>query len=129
MEIVTVVAALIRKDGKFLIGRRSTGKYQGFWEFPGGKVKNNEEFEVALKREIHEELEITIKIERFVFKIEYTYPDFVLSMYCYLATTLAEKFALNDHSELSWFDPISKMEIDWLPADIKVIEMLQTINF
>lgn len=129
METVIVVAALIKENDKYLIGLRSTGKYKGFWEFPGGKVENNETYEDALMREISEEFEVEIKIERLLFKIEYNYPDFNLEMHCYLSLAENKSFKLNDHSEIMWFDPKSNQEINWLPADIKVVELLRSVSF
>lgn len=129
MKTIIVVAALIKENDKYLIGLRSTGKYKGFWEFPGGKVEKNEAYEDALKREIKEEFEIDIDIEKLLFKIEHTYPDFILEMHCFLSTTTIKSFKLNDHSAIMWFDPMSKQDINWLPADVKVVELLQSTNF
>lgn len=129
METIIVVAALIKENDKYLIGLRSTGKYKGFWEFPGGKVENNEAYEDALKREISEEFEIDIEIEKLLFKIEHNYPDFNLEMHCYLSTAKTKPFTLNDHSEVMWFDPASKQDINWLPADVKVVELLRSSSF
>ncbi len=129
METIKVVAALIKDADKYLIGLRSTGKYKGFWEFPGGKIEENEELEDALMREIYEEFEINISIEKLLFKIEYTYPEFILEMYCFLTTSLDKEFVLNDHSETMWFDPKNDIEINWLPADLKIVELLKCANF
>jgi len=129
MEKILVVAALIKKNDRFLIGLRSTGKYKGFWEFPGGKVNIGEELEIALKREIMEEFSIEIDIERFLFRVDHTYLDFVLEMHCFLSTTKSEIMVMNDHSEVMWFDPSENKEINWLPADIKVVELLRSISF
>ena len=128
METIKVVAALIKNADKYLIGLRSTGKYKGFWEFPGGKIEENEELEAALMREIHEEFEVNISIEKLLFKIEHTYPEFILEMYCFLATSIDKDYVLNDHSETMWFDTKEDIEINWLPADLKIVELLRAIN-
>jgi 8-oxo-dGTP diphosphatase len=129
MEKIVVVAALIKRDNKYLIGLRSTGKYRGLWEFPGGKVNVGEALEESLKREILEEFEISIDITKQLFRIDHTYPDFILEMHCFLASTNEVISAHNDHSEIMWFDPTDNDELKWLPADLKVVELLRNPNF
>ena len=126
MKRIKVVSALIEKENRFLIGLRSTGKYIGFWEFPGGKVEENESIENALIREILEEFSIDVSIRRFLFRIEHDYDDFFLSMDCFWCQVddLSE-LKLNDHSQIDWFDPLNDKEYRWLPADIKVVEKLR----
>ncbi len=129
MKILSVSAALINVNGKYLIGKRSTGKYCGFWEFPGGKIKENETSELAIIREINEEFGVDLSIQRLLISIDHQYPDFILNMDCYLCTVDSTDFHLNDHSEIYWFDPKNdRKELNWLPADIKVVEYLKSIN-
>jgi 8-oxo-dGTP diphosphatase len=129
MKSIHVVAALISDKNRFLIGKRSTGKFTGFWEFPGGKVEEKETPEIALLREIKEEFGVELSIKKLLVTIDHQYPDFMLRMDCFLCTVDTVKFHLNDHSEISWFDPMNdKDEKNWLPADIKVVEYLKNTN-
>lgn len=124
MKKVIVVAAIIKEFDKYLIGLRSTGKFVNLWEFPGGKVDENEDQKVALKREIKEEFNVEIEVKDLIKKIEHQYPDFYLEMYCYECKLLSDDFKLNDHSEIMWFDPKNPVELNWLPADVAIVEYL-----
>ena len=126
MKTVRVVAALIKQDSKYLIGLRSTGKFLNLWEFPGGKVEANEDHISALKREINEEFNVKIEVFGLQKKIEHQYTDFYLEMYCYDCSLITNNFVLNDHSQIMWFDPKNPIELNWLPADIAVVEYLKS---
>lgn len=126
MDKITVVSALIKKDSKYLIGLRSTGKFIDLWEFPGGKVEENEDQISALKREIYEEFKVEIEVLGLQKKIEHQYPEFYLEMYCYECSLITNNFVLNDHSQIMWFDPKNPIELNWLPADIAVVEYLKS---
>ena len=126
MKSITVVASLIKNDNKFLIGLRSTGKFLNLWEFPGGKVEENEDHKSALIREIREEFNVDIEVKGLIKKIDHQYPDFYLEMYCYECGLITDNFILNDHSEIMWFDPKNPIDIEWLPADIAIVEYLIT---
>ena len=84
---IEVVAAIIKKDNTILATQRGYGDLKDGWEFPGGKVEPGEAHEVALKREIHEELEAEITVLEHIITIEYTgYEKFDLTMHCYLCS-------------------------------------------
>lgn len=119
-----VVAALINHNGKYFIGLRSTGRFTNLWEFPGGKVEEKEDQKSALTREIKEEFNVDIEVYDLMKKIEHQYPDFYLEMYCYECKLLTDDFKLNDHSEIMWFDPKNPVELNWLPADVAIVEYL-----
>ncbi len=125
---INVVAALIKYNHKYLIGLRSTGKFTNLWEFPGGKVEQNEDHIAAVRREIKEEFNVEIDVLGMLKKIEHQYPDFYLEMYCYDCRLLTNDFILNDHSEIMWFDPKNPIELNWLPADVAVVEYLISLN-
>jgi len=124
LKTITVVASLIKIEHKYLIGLRSSGKFTNLWEFPGGKVEESEDYKVALKREIKEEFNVEIEVNDLIKKIEHQYPDFYLEMYCYACKLLTNDFKLNDHSEIMWFDPKNPVELNWLPADVAIVEHL-----
>lgn len=125
MKAIEVVAAVIQKENKVLATRRNYGEFQGMWEFPGGKIENDETREQALKREILEELNIQIDIDHFFTTIEYDYPQFHLVMHCYLCHLPEhEHLTLNVHDQIKWIDKKNLNSIDWLPADIPVAKQI-----
>ena len=127
MKNIIVVSALINVNNSYLIGLRSTGKFINLWEFPGGKVEENEDHKSALIREIKEEFNVDIEVKNLIKKIEHQYPDFYLEMYCYDCNLITDNFILNDHSEIMWFDPKNPIDLEWLPADIAIVEYLKSI--
>ena len=123
MKNVEVVAAIIQEDDKFLATQRGYGEFKGLWEFPGGKIDSGETREEALIREIKEELNTDIKINKFLLTIEYNYPTFHLIMHCYLCELLSE-FTLLEHDDYAWLNKINLMDVNWLEADIEVVTYL-----
>lgn len=127
MKTINVVAAIIKKNNQILIAQRLKGDFAGQWEFPGGKIENGETSEEALKREIIEEMEIEINVEEFLITAEYNYPNFHLHMDCFICSIENDNMVLNDHSAIKWI-PINEniKNINWVPADVQVIEAIQT---
>ena len=121
MKRIRVSAAVIHKDGKIFATQRGYGEYKGKWEFPGGKREEGESGEEALKREIKEELDSTIIIEKLICTTEYDYPTFHLTMDVYLATLLEGKLTLLEHEDAKWVSLDSIDTLDWLGADWSVI--------
>ena len=83
MKELYVVAAIIKKDDKILATQRGYGEFEGLWEFPGGKIEDGETKEEALVREIKEELNADILVEKFALDLEWQYPNFYLYMSCF----------------------------------------------
>jgi 8-oxo-dGTP diphosphatase len=127
LKSIEVVAAVLHKDGKILATQRGYGNYKGFWEFPGGKMEPGETQEAALKRELREELNIKIRPERLVKTVEYDYPEFHLTMHCYLASIEDGKIELLEHEDARWLSKPEFNSVPWLAADIEVIEELKRI--
>ena len=125
MKRIRVSAAVIHKDGKIFATQRGYGEYKGKWEFPGGKREERESGEEALKREIKEELDSTIIIEKLICTTEYDYPSFHLTMDVYLATLLEGKLTLLEHEDAKWVSLDSIDTLDWLGADWSVIEEIK----
>ena len=125
--MVTVVAALIEKDGKYLIARRSTGSedVMGKWEFPGGKVEKDETEEKAIEREIKEEFEMDIKAIRFLTNNVCEYPSKTIDLRLYECKYLSGKFHLHDHSEYVFANKNEIINYDLCPADIPLAEFVK----
>ena len=117
MKHIEVVAAIIRKDDKIFATQRGYGEWKDWWEFPGGKIEAGETPEEALIREIWEELETRIVVERFVETVEWDYPDFHLTMHCYLCHVESGHLELKEHEAAKWLNKVDLESVNWLPAD------------
>ena len=128
--MITVVAALIKKDNKYLIAKRSTGSeiVLGKWEFPGGKVKDNETEEQAIEREIKEEFEMDIKAIRFITNNIYEYPGKTIDLRLYECKYIAGEFYLHDHSEYKFVKKEDIIKYDLCPADIPISEYVKELK-
>jgi len=118
--IIKVVAALIEKDGKFLIAKRSTGDQSVFgkWEFPGGKVEENEDEFSAIEREIKEEFELDVKACEFLVNNVFRYPNKVVDLRLYRCIYKDGNFKLHDHSEYVFVSKDEILDYDLALADI-----------
>ena len=125
MKRIEVVAAIIRKGDKVFATQRGYGEWQDWWEFPGGKIESGETPEEALRREIREELSAEISVDRLFCTVEYDYPQFHLTMHCYLCSLLTEALHLNEHEAARWLTKDELDSVKWLPADLEVIEALR----
>lgn len=125
--MLKVVAALIEKENKVLLARRSTGYSYvlGKWEFPGGKVEENEDELHAIEREIKEEFELIIKAKHFVTNNICEYPAKTVDLRLYRCDYISGDFKLHDHSEYEWVDKERIMEYDLAPADIPLAEYVK----
>lgn len=124
MKSIEVVAAIIKKENKILATKRGYGEFINMWEFPGGKIEFGETKEAALIREIKEELDADIKIDEFALTVEYTYPTFHLTMHCYICS-LKDSITLLEHNDARWLEKDEFNSVNWLPADIEVIDFLK----
>lgn len=127
MKTIQVVAAIICDQGRILATQRGYGNFKGGWEFPGGKIEEGESHEEALKREIMEELDTKIKVGNLLQTIEYDYPEFHLTMHCYLCTIESETLTLKEHMAARWLTKETINSVNWLEADSALIEYLKEI--
>lgn len=130
MKTIRVVAAVIKavdNDGKSKIfaTQRGYGDLKGGWEFPGGKIEEGETPQEALVREIKEELDTDISVGDIIDTIEYDYPTFHLSMDCFWCEVVAGDLVLKEHEAAKWLDKDSINDVDWLPADVTLIEKIK----
>jgi 8-oxo-dGTP diphosphatase len=128
MKQIEVVAAILHREEAYFATQRGYGEWEGMWEFPGGKIESGESPEAALKREIQEELGIDITIDRFLCTTEYDYPSFHLTMHCYLCDVEAGEIVLREHKSARWLTTETLDNVEWLPADKEVIEVLRKVN-
>ncbi len=125
MKTIRVVAAVIRDGERIFATQRGYGEYKDGWEFPGGKIEEGESPQQALKREIMEELETEITVGDLIETIEYDYPGFHLSMDCFWCELVSGDLTLKEHEAAKWLDKDSIDSVDWLPADITIIEKIK----
>ncbi len=121
MKTIEVVAAVIVRDGRIFATQRGYGDFRGMWEFPGGKMEQGESREDALVREIQEELDTEISVDKFLCTVEYDYPAFHLTMHCFICSILKGDLVLREHEAAKWLTRDELYSVDWLPADISVV--------
>jgi 8-oxo-dGTP diphosphatase len=134
-KTVKVVAAMIfatrEKDGKeeriVFATQRGYGEYKDGWEFPGGKVEDGETPQEALTREIKEELDTTINVGQYIGTIEYDYPTFHLSMDCFACVIVEGDLVLKEHEAAKWLSKETLYSVDWLPADVTILEEVEKL--
>lgn len=117
-QTLHVAAAIIQHDGKILACQRGYGPMKDGWEFPGGKVKEGETAEEACRREVQEELGARLGVAWYLDTVEYDYPDFHLSMDCFVAELArGQEPKLLEHEASRWLAQPDLLNVDWLPAD------------
>ena len=125
MKSIEVAAAIIINNGKIFACQRGYGEWKDWWEFPGGKLESGETPEDALMREIREELSIEISIDRHLTTVDYDYPNFHLTMHCYICQLKDDlQPHLLEHEAARWLCRSELEEVKWLPADVEVIKAL-----
>ena len=129
MKTINVVAAIIVKNNKVFATQRGYGDFKDGWEFPGGKVEEGETPQEALMREIREELAADIRVGELFDTVEYDYPEFHLSMKCYICELVSEEVELKEHEAARWLGRGELDTVDWLPADKGLIEGLKQLAY
>lgn len=128
--MITVVAALIEKDNKILIAKRSTGDSSVFgkWEFPGGKVEVNESEFDAIEREMKEEFDVSVKANKFLINSVCTYPTKTVDLRLYSCTYISGEFKIHDdHSDYKWISVNDINKYDFCKADVKLAEYVKQV--
>lgn len=126
-KTIEVVAAIIIHEGKIFATQRGYGEWKDWWEFPGGKIESKETPEVALKREIREELATEIEVRTLLTTIEYDYPKFHLKMHCFQCTFASGLFSLREHEDARWLKKEELHSVNWLPADQELLPLIADI--
>ena len=125
MKTIQVVAAVIHHNNQIFSTQRGYGEFKGGWEFPGGKIQDGETPREALVREIQEELDTEVAVGPYIGNIEHDYPEFHLSMKCYWCEVISGKLVLKEHEDARWLTKESLFDVDWLPADLKILPIIE----
>lgn len=125
MKEIKVVAAIIKNEDKILATKRGYGEFINMWEFPGGKIEPGETKKQAIVREIKEELNIEINVDKFALDIEYQYPNFYLFMSCFMCSIKEGSIELLEHNDGKWITKEELNTLNWLPADIDAVNYLK----
>ena len=125
MKNIRVVAAIIINKDKVFATQRGYGEFKDGWEFPGGKIEKGETSEQALEREIQEELETKIQVNEKIDTVEYDYPNFHLSMDCFICNIIEGNLILKEHEAAKWLSKEELYSVNWLPADEGLIEKIK----
>ncbi len=124
-KTIHVVAAIIRRGNEVFATQRGYGAYKDWWEFPGGKIEPGETPEEALIREIEEELATEITVDEFITTVEYDYPEFHLIMDCFWCSIANGELELLEHEAAKWLPLDNLRQVNWLPADVEVIQAIE----
>ena len=129
MKTIRVVAAVIKaenenKEAVVFATQRGYGDYKDWWEFPGGKIEEGESPQEALAREIREELDTEICVGDYIMTVEYDYPEFHLSMDCFWCDIVSGNLLLKEHEAAKWLPLSNLRQVNWLPADVLVVERI-----
>lgn len=125
MKTIRVVAAIIIEKEKVFATQRGYGEFKDGWEFPGGKIELGEIPEAAIMREIKEELDTEIEVVKLLDTVEYDYPQFHLSMDCFICKIKSGDLVLKEHEAAKWLTKENLDSVDWLPADLSLIEKIR----
>ena len=122
--MAAVICDSFENTTKIFASARGYGDFKGLWEFPGGKIELGETSYQALAREIQEELDVKIEVGELIDTIEYDYPTFHLSMDCFWCVVAGGEIILKEAEAARWLNKDELNDIDWLPADIKLIDKI-----
>ena len=123
--IRVVAAIVVDGSGRIFATQRGYGEWKDWWEFPGGKIEAGETPEQALRREIREELDAEIEVGELITTVDYDYPAFHLTRYCYRCTLPDGHVVLLEHEAARWLKPEDLNTVKLLPADEQIIAELQ----
>lgn len=123
-KTISVVAAVIRDGERVFATQRGYGEFKDGWEFPGGKIEPGETPEQSIVREIKEELDADIRVDSHLVDVSYDYDSFHLEMQCFVCELVNSGVTLLEHEASAWLDFDGLYSVDWLPADIKVVDAI-----
>lgn len=124
MKTIQVVAAIIIREGQVFATQRGYGEFKAWWEFPGGKIESGECPKDALIREICEELDAEIEVGQLLDTVEWDYPNFHLTLRCFICSLLSESLNLKEHEAATWLTLDTLNSVKWLPADEALLDKI-----
>ena len=125
MKPINVVAAIIKKKGYYFIAQRNKEKYMGLkWEFPGGKVDPGETLSQALSREIHEELNINIRVHEKLAQEKYKDNEINIVLHYFLCSIIDGTIKLNEHEAMEWVEKKDFNKYDFVAGDGNVTSLI-----
>ena len=125
MKSIEVVAAIIRRGDEVFATQRGYGDWKDYWEWPGGKMEAGETPRQALVREIREELDADISVGKLLTTIDWDYPQFHLTMHCFMCTLKSDALHLNEHEAARWLSAADLGSVQWLPADLQLLPLIR----
>ncbi len=125
MKTIRVVAAIIIDGENIFATQRGYGEFKDGWEFPGGKIEEGESPEEALVREIKEELDTVIEVGELIETVEYDYPNFHLSMDCFICKIKSGNIVLKEHEAAKWLTKENLDSVKWLSADEGLVDKIR----
>ena len=131
---IEVAAGILTNNGQILCLQRGKGKYDYIsnkYEFPGGKLEPGEKPAAALQRELAEEMNIDVNISDsdYYMTVLHDYPDFAITMHCFICTLNNRKFDLVEHIALQWLNSDQLDQLDWAEADQPIVRRLMEDKF
>ena len=125
MKPVDVVAAIIKSEDYYLLAKRNKDKYMGLkWEFPGGKVEQNETFKEALSREILEELNVNIEIHKKVAEERYQDEEINIVLHYYMCSLIDNDIVLSEHEAIEWVKKQDFLKYEFVPGDGDITSLI-----
>lgn len=121
---ISVAAAIIIEDGKVLAAQRGSGELAGGWEFPGGKLEPGETAADACQREIREELGVVVDELAPFASLDYRYPGFYMHLEAFTCRIVQGIISDVEHAAIRWLAPEDLLSVDWLPADVQIVNAL-----
>lgn len=127
---INVVGAILIKEGKILCAQRDGEKSLPYlWEFPGGKIEENETAQEALRRELKEELKIEVEVANDIFDMtSYQYSFGIVNLTTIICELMGGQPVLTEHVALKWLKPSELASLEWAPADIPAVEKLSQLK-
>jgi len=120
-----VVCGIVKKDEEGIIAcQREKSPYAGFWEFPGGKVEHGETKRQSLSRELKEELNITVSIDKYVMVRKYRYDGLTIHLYAYICTYLRGDIRITEHQSFKVMRMDELLNLNFLEGNKKIIKRL-----
>ena len=125
-KFIPVVGAVVWNSGRILAAQRKEGtKLGGLWEFPGGKIEAGESAKAALVREIEEELEATVDVGEMICEVDHEYDFATVRLTTFHCNLVSGDLVLNDHDDVRWLFPSELRTVEWAPADLPTIDILE----